>query len=204
MCVWYGLFLSTYFTIQLIFAIIHGSHCIFDTIHGSYCTISANFYFYLQYFHVNQKLAGWKANLLSFAGRKVLIQATTYAIPSYVMQTNFLPSRLLDNLDRLNRNFLWGFSEPKRRMHWVVWEKITQPLDKGGLGLQTAKGRNLAYLSKLNWRFHAEKDSFWARVLRKKYMTQRRMSSSKENSLPSSRTWKAMKKGMDVFNRGTR
>ena len=61
-----------------------------------------------------------------------------------------------------------------------------------------------AYLSKLNWRFHAEKDSFWARVLRKKYMTQRRMSSSKENSLPSSRTWKAMKKGMDVFNRGTR
>ena len=113
---------------------------LFSIIHGPYCTISANFYSYLQYFHVNQKLAGWKANLLSFAGRKVLIQATTYAIPSYVMQTNFLPSRLLDNLDRLNRNFLWGFSEPKRRMHWVGWEKITQPLDKGGLGLQTAKG----------------------------------------------------------------
>ncbi|KAK9988334.1 hypothetical protein SO802_028573 [Lithocarpus litseifolius] len=91
---------------------------------------------------VNQKLVGWKANLLSFAGRKVLIQATTSAIPSYVMQTTFLPSRILDNLDRLNRYFLWGSSELKRRMHWVGWEKITQPLDKGGLGLQTAKGRN--------------------------------------------------------------
>lgn len=81
------------------------------------------------------------------------------------------------------------------------WDKITQPLDKGGLGLQTAKGINLAYLSKLNWRFHSEKDSVWAQVLRKKYMTQRRISSSSENSLLSSQTWKAMKKEW-MFSRG--
>lgn len=36
---------------------------------------------------VNQRLAGWKANLLSLAGRKILIQATTSAIPFYIMQT---------------------------------------------------------------------------------------------------------------------
>ena len=153
---------------------------------------------------VNQKLAGWKANLLSFAGRKVLIQASVSAVPTYVMQTTYLPSRILDNLDRLNRNFLWGTSDSKRRMHWVGWEKITQPMEKGGLGLQTAKGRNLAYLSKLNWRFHSEKDSPWAQVIRKKYMSPRRIASSNEDSLPSSRTWKAMKKGMEVFKRGTR
>ena len=34
---------------------------------------------------VKQKLAGWKANLLSLAGRNVLIQASIAAIPSYVM-----------------------------------------------------------------------------------------------------------------------
>ena len=34
---------------------------------------------------VKQKLVGWKANLLSLAGRNVLIQASTTAIPSYVM-----------------------------------------------------------------------------------------------------------------------
>ena len=39
-CVWQKIFLPTYFTIQLIFAIIHGSHY----------TISTNFYLYLQYF----------------------------------------------------------------------------------------------------------------------------------------------------------
>ena len=34
---------------------------------------------------VKKKLAGWKANLLSMAGRMVLIQASSSAIPSYVM-----------------------------------------------------------------------------------------------------------------------
>ena len=34
---------------------------------------------------VKQKLAGWKANLLSLVGRAVLIQASSAAIPSYVM-----------------------------------------------------------------------------------------------------------------------
>ena len=33
---------------------------------------------------VHAKLAGWKANLLSFAGRVVLSQVTISAIPSYI------------------------------------------------------------------------------------------------------------------------
>ena len=37
---------------------------------------------------VKKKLAGWKANLLSMAGRSVLMQASTSAIPAYVMQNN--------------------------------------------------------------------------------------------------------------------
>ena len=34
---------------------------------------------------VKKKLVGWKANMLSMAGRMVLIQASTSTIPSYVM-----------------------------------------------------------------------------------------------------------------------
>ncbi|XP_065637983.1 uncharacterized protein LOC112010482 [Quercus suber] len=37
---------------------------------------------------VKKKLAGWKANLLSMAGRVVLIQASSSTIPSYVMQSH--------------------------------------------------------------------------------------------------------------------
>ena len=55
---------------------------------------------------VKQKLAGWKANLLSLAGRNVLIQASSTAIPSYVMQCTLLPEKILDGIDRVNHNFL--------------------------------------------------------------------------------------------------
>ena len=50
---------------------------------------------------VKKKLVGWKANLLSMAGRSVLIQASTSAIPAYVMQNILLPGRILDGIDRV-------------------------------------------------------------------------------------------------------
>ena len=40
--------------------------------------------------------------------------------------------------------------------------------------------------------------------MRKKYLNPRRISSNKENSLPSSQTCKVLKKGMDTFHKGTR
>ena len=62
----------------------------------------------------------------------------------------------------------------------------------------------MAYLSKLNWRFHEEKNALWSQVLRKKYLSQRHLRSNNENLLPSSRTWKALQKGRVTFEVGTR
>jgi len=63
-------------------------------------------------------------------------------------------------------------------MHWVNWRKVTMPKDLGGLSLQMAKGRDTALLAKLNWRFHAENDTLWVRVLKKKYCTSQELISS--------------------------
>jgi hypothetical protein len=99
---------------------------------------------------VQAKLSSWKAKLLSPASRMVLIQSITSAIPSYYMQTNALPSSVCNKLDRLNRNFLWGSSEEKRKMHMVGWEKVCRAKSLGGLGLYACKPRNVALLAKLN------------------------------------------------------
>ena len=133
---------------------------------------------------VKQKLADWKANLLSMAGRMTLIQASLSTIPTYTMQCAYLPSKVLKNIDRINRNFLWASTETTRKMHWVGWQKVTKPKKEGGLGIQTAWGRNISWLAKLNWRFHTKKESLWAKVLRKKYCTQRRINSVNEENLP--------------------
>ena len=66
---------------------------------------------------IKSKLAGWKANLLSFAGRVVLTQSMTSTIPNYTMQCIALPAKIHLGIDRLSRNFLWGSSENKKKLH---------------------------------------------------------------------------------------
>ena len=111
---------------------------------------------------VKNELASWKANLLSLAGRAVLIQASLAAIPAYVIQCTYIPNSILEGVDRVNRNFLWGSTESSKKIHWVGWQKVTKSKEEGGLGLQFAKGRNTALLAKLNWRFNVEKEALWA------------------------------------------
>lgn len=89
-------------------------------------------------------------------------------------------------------------------MHWVSWSKITRPKVKGGLGLQTIKGKNITLLAKLNWRFHTKGEALWARVLKNKYCSQLRVRSRNQDKLPCSRIWTGMKKGKNVFKLGTR
>ena len=64
---------------------------------------------------VKLKLAGWKANLLSMVGRIVLIQASSSAIQAHVMQNTYLPNKILDGIERVNKNFLWGLSDSRKK-----------------------------------------------------------------------------------------
>uniref|UniRef100_A0A2N9H5A8 CCHC-type domain-containing protein n=1 Tax=Fagus sylvatica TaxID=28930 RepID=A0A2N9H5A8_FAGSY len=118
---------------------------------------------------VQAKLSSWKAKLLSPAGRIVLIQSVISSIPAYYMQNVALPVRICSKLDKLNRDFLWGSSSKRKKMHMVGWEKVCKPKDKGGLGLYSTKSRNIALLAKLNWRVMEDADALWAKTLQSKY-----------------------------------
>lgn len=95
----------------------------------------------------------------SFAGRVILTRSVTSTIPNYVMQCNVLPAKILQGADRLSRNFLWGSSKNKKKVHLISWDKIAKPREEGGLGIHAAKPKNTALLAKLNWRFNTEKAS---------------------------------------------
>lgn len=64
---------------------------------------------------LQKRLAGWKTNYLSKAGRATLIKATLNAIPSYSMQCIHLSNKVLNEIDRTVRNFFWGSSSEKKR-----------------------------------------------------------------------------------------
>ena len=87
-------------------------------------------------------------------GRSILTQATISTIPNHVMFCNSLPPKITQNIDKLCRNFLWGSTEEKKKLHLTSWKKITKPKNEGGLRLQAAREKNVAFSTKFNWRLH--------------------------------------------------
>lgn len=49
-------------------------------------------------------------------------------------------------------------------MHLLNWDLLTSPVKDGGLGLYKTYDRNQAFLGKLVWRMHKEKESPWAYI----------------------------------------
>lgn len=107
---------------------------------------------------MKRKLAGWKIESLSLAGRRVLAQSALATIPTYTMQAMALPRGVCEEIDRTCRNFLWGEKEDKRKIHLVNWNEVCQARDNGGLGLRKAKDFNDAFLAKLAWHMETKQD----------------------------------------------
>jgi hypothetical protein len=153
---------------------------------------------------VQAKLSSWKAKLLSPAGRVVLIQAVTSSIPAYYMQNVALPIRTCSKLDKLNRDFLWGSSADRKRMHMVGWDKVCQPKEKGGLGLYSTRSRNIALLAKLNWRVMEDAEALWSKTLKSKYCPSGIMDDRLRTRRSGSSNWKRLKVGHETFRKGLR
>ncbi|CAN1188832.1 Putative ribonuclease H protein At1g65750 [Linum perenne] len=119
---------------------------------------------------LDDKLAGWKANTLSLAGRVTLASSVLNSIPSYVMQTTALPGYICEGIDRKIRNFIWGSTNGVRKIHNINWEMVCRPKNLGGLGLRSARELNRAFLMKLVWGVLSRPDELWVKVLASKYL----------------------------------
>ncbi|BBH05212.1 hypothetical protein Prudu_016536 [Prunus dulcis] len=88
--------------------------------------------------NVQRRLATWKTESLSMVDRVTLIQSVTAVIPVYTMQTVKLSMTVSQELDRLNKNFIWGTTDRRK--------------NRGGLGLKKTEHVNQALLAKTGWR----------------------------------------------------
>ncbi|XP_058733915.1 uncharacterized protein LOC131605592 [Vicia villosa] len=95
------------------------------------------------------KLSAWKARHFSFAGRLALTKSVMEAVPVYPMMTNLLPKACINNIQKLQRNFIWGDLDSKRKYHAVGWDKLTTAKCEGGLGLRDLNLMNQVCMMKL-------------------------------------------------------
>jgi hypothetical protein len=142
---------------------------------------------------VSAKLSMWKATHLSFAGRVTLAKSVIEAVLIYPMMSTLIPKACLNDIQRMQRNFIWGDTEHKRRFHAVGWDKITAPKWMGGLGMRKLEDMNTACLSKLGWKVQAESNELWCNVLRNKYK-RGEMQNNMVVKASDSSLWKALQR----------
>lgn len=85
---------------------------------------------------IADRLPGWKADLLSRAGRSVLVQFVLTSMVVYLAMAVDLPPWAIKEIDKIRRRFLWrGRKDLKGGHCHVAWDKVCRPLDPGGLSI---------------------------------------------------------------------
>ncbi|KAI3473683.1 hypothetical protein Pfo_031465, partial [Paulownia fortunei] len=77
---------------------------------------------------MRKKLQGWEKSTLSHGGRLALIKSTLSSMPLYLLQVTQPPKVVLHNIDQIMARFFWGTYGEHRKMHWVSWDNIYQPI----------------------------------------------------------------------------
>lgn len=86
------------------------------------------------------------------------------------MQCFSLPTKTTNNINKIIRNFIWGSTLSKKKIHYVSCSSIIKPKNQGDLHFRDAKYHNQVFLSSLSWRFLTyDCFIFWKSLLINKY-----------------------------------
>ncbi|XP_075659108.1 putative mitochondrial protein AtMg00310 [Castanea sativa] len=152
---------------------------------------------------VGRKIAGWKVNMLSSAGREILIKAVAQATPTYTIGCFKLPEGLCKDLNAMMSNFWWGQKEKERKMAWVAWKKLCYSKDEEGMGFRDLRAFKLALLAKQGWRIQQNPQSLVHRVFKAKYFAGCSFREAQVGRKPFY-AWRSIMAAKEVVIRGSR
>jgi hypothetical protein len=99
---------------------------------------------------IADRLPGCKADLLTKAGRKILVQFVLTSMLVYLAMAMDLPPWALKAIDKIRRGFLWrGRRDVKGGHCLLAWPKVTQPPELGGLGISQLQ--QLGWALRMRW-----------------------------------------------------
>ncbi|KAL3698223.1 hypothetical protein R1sor_012299 [Riccia sorocarpa] len=87
-----------------------------------------------------KKLKHWSNRLLSWPAKTILLKHVLAAMPLYQLLSVGLCRDGLEELEKLCRNFLWGWNEEGNPKHaFIAWERLAQEKKRGGIGWTSFK-----------------------------------------------------------------
>lgn len=100
---------------------------------------------------MESRLAGWKSQCLSMAGRVTLAQSFLGSMASFMMQHARVPASICEEMEMMQRDFVWCSSNGNRKPRLLNWDRLCLPKHYSGLGFKKMKYVNDVFLIKLAW-----------------------------------------------------
>eukprot|EP00253_Pinus_taeda_P006439 PITA_06439 len=98
-----------------------------------------------------------------------LVKVILKSIPVFLLSTLPAPKGVLQQFNNIQRDFLWGKEETRKKWALVSWEEICKPKSHGGLGLNDLEILSKVLGAKLWWRWVKEPEAKWAMTWKEKY-----------------------------------
>ncbi|XP_074320818.1 uncharacterized protein LOC141657465 [Silene latifolia] len=148
-----------------------------------------------------QRIRCLGARKLSYAGRLVLVKTVLSTLHSYWASMFLIPSGIMNKVDSICRNFLWGGRDSYLKAPNINWNTCCKPKAEGGLGLKNAKLWNKALLGKYTSWLASKKDHLWVKWVNHVYM---KGCDWKDYTSPTncSWSWRKIMQVKDIFKIG--
>ncbi|XP_021971338.1 uncharacterized protein LOC110866498 [Helianthus annuus] len=110
---------------------------------------------------MERKVDNWLTKSLSFAGRLQLIKSVLSAMYTYWASVFILPMRIVKDLEKRMRRFLWNASSSRSTRSKVPWKDVCKPKEEGGLGIRSISEVNKALITSHIWSIITNRESLW-------------------------------------------
>lgn len=106
-------------------------------------------------------ILNWKSKFLSFGGRLQLIRSVLESLQLYWMMVFTIQSSVVQDLERLFRDFLWAHGNSSKGKARVAWDEVCRPKKMGGLGIKRLASWNRTLLVSHIWDILRRRKSLW-------------------------------------------
>ncbi|XP_020684802.1 uncharacterized protein LOC110101296 [Dendrobium catenatum] len=115
-------------------------------------------------------LEGWKAKILSFAGRIQYLRYTIFSTIAYWIRGSIIPKNCCKIITKICLRFLFSRDISEKKLHIIAWKDTCIPKTKGGLGLPSMESLSHGFSYSIIWRFLNE-DSLLFSWWRNRFLT---------------------------------
>lgn len=94
-----------------------------------------------------------------------MLNSVLHSLPLYYFSLYKTPLTVIENFEKIRRQFLWSGKWDCKKICWVSWNKVLAPKSRGRLGVSCLRIMILSLRVKWWWRLKTNLDALWCSVV---------------------------------------